>query len=277
MMKRAFLMSFAALFAVSAAQADSQVRPLAEVGAGMETAIGNGGINVLLRVRAGVRWTSDGSDIPGLDQLILAHIDGQLAVNPDDGSGDRIPYMNIRFIPVANPQDIPNPDGSGQRLQIQLLPTTLHRDTRIGRNFGVSVGLVGLEIGVDTLLSREVGFFLNVAVDLLGWKIIEQNGGYGTFQGLHIANAGIELGLVFNIAEAFHVRISAGVQADLNLGEPNRGWALQSDHEAYARLAVEITRFIQLYARLSIRNHWDSGFSDRTVYQFMAGLNIIFM
>ena len=277
MMIRTYLMCFAALFAVSSAQADSQVRPMAEIGGGVETAIGNGGFNVLLRLRAGVRWASDGSDIPGLDQLILAHVDGQLAVNPDDSSGDRIPYMNIRFIPVANPQDIPNPDGSGQKLQIQLLPTQITRDTRIGRNFGVSVGLVGLEIGVDSLITSEVGFFLNVAIDLLGWKVMEQNGGYGTFNGLHIANAAFEIGLLFNIAEAFRVRIGAGVQADLNVGEPARGWIMQSDHEAYARMVIEITRFIEIYARISLRNSWTDGFSDRTVTQFMGGLNIIFM
>ncbi len=275
-MIRAFLMTVAAVLAVSSAQADSQVRGMVEIGGGVEHAINNGGLNVLLRVRGGIRWVSDGADIPGLDQLILMHVDGQVAVNPDDGSGSRIPYMNIRFIPVANPQDIPNPDGSGQRLQIQLLPTTITRDTRIGRDFAVNISLAGIEVGVDTLMSNEVGFFLNFAAELLGWKVVEQNGGYGTFHGLALAAGRVELGFLFNIAESFRVRIGAGIQADLAIGGGQRGFALQSDHQAYARLAVELTRFIEIFARIAVANSWDSTVPDRTVVQFMGGLNIVF-
>ncbi len=268
-------------------------RPMVEVGGGAETATGGSGLNVLLRVNAGLGWRLAGSDLPGVDQLIIAHIDGTMAVNPAD-DGERIPYMNIRFIPVVNPQNIPNPGdagwpqtpdsspglvldtGPGQRLFINLVPAGFQRETRAGRDLAVRVSLVGLELGTTTLLDDDMALFLQISAELLGWKMVEQNGGYGTMHGFRVGGASLEIGMAFKIASQFVVRIGVGGSADVAFGGGSQGATIQSDQEAYARLAFDITRFIQLSARAGIVNFSDTNFDSRSIYQFMTGLSVRF-
>jgi hypothetical protein len=202
--------------------------------------------------------------------------------------------MNIRFIPLSNPQNIPNPSegwpqapdhspglvldtGPGQRLVINLLPSGIHRDARIGRDFGIRVSLAGLELGATTLINDDIAFFLQVAAELLGWKMIRQDQNYGTRQAFRLAGLNAEAGLAFKVASQFIVRIGIGGSADFNMGGGTHGFAIQSDQEAYARLAISLSRFVQIAARIGIVNVADTSFGgSRSVVQIMSTLSILF-
>jgi hypothetical protein len=161
-------------------------------------------------------------------------------------------------------------------MDIQILPSGIHRDTRVGRDFAIRTSLVGVEYGADSAISENVMFFLDMAADLIGYKVIQQNGGYGTFHAMRVGGAGVEVGLAFNIAQSFIVRISVGGSADLNFGGgDHRG--VQSDQSAFARLQMNVTRFIEVFAQIGLINMSDTGADRRTVHQFMTGINVTFL
>ncbi len=272
----------ATLVTSSLALADGMVKPLFEVGAGTETSIDRNAFNVLLRVRTGLVLATDA--MTGPDQFVIAQIDGSMSVNPTD-AGDRIPYMNIRFIPVGIPTDSAGPAGStldaiaspGTTTTFQILPAGIHRDTRIGRDYAVRVSAIGLDVSHVSLVSEDIGFFIQAAAEMIGMKLMEQNGGYGTLLGFRLGGVAAEIGFAFNIAQSFMVRIGIGGRADVSFGSNDAGATIQSDREAYVKLVLSLTQYIQVFSQLGILSTSDSNFDARTLYQFMGGLNINFL
>ena len=108
-------------------------------------------------------------------------------------------------------------------------------------------------------------------------KLMEQNGGYGTLLGFRLGGVAAEIGFAFNIAQSFMVRIGIGGRADVSFGSNDAGATIQSDREAYVKLVLSLTQYIQVFSQLGILSTSDSNFDARTLYQFMGGLNINFL
>ncbi|NDC39858.1 MAG: hypothetical protein EBZ48_17800, partial [Proteobacteria bacterium] len=99
------LVAAMALFVAAASTAQAANSHLFEVGTGMESALTEGGVNVLLRIGYGYSRTPDETDpdpVLGPEQLVWAHISGDMAFDPTATGAAALPMLDIKIIPVHN-------------------------------------------------------------------------------------------------------------------------------------------------------------------------------
>lgn len=277
-----------------AAQAQTmRVRPLAEVGAGMETPLSHGGsFNLLLRVGGGVGIggnhcdTLDVACMPRNAQLVVATIEATAALNPGASGADILQYMNVRFtplsIPISSQTTMERADGiaaAGRDIGVHLdvLPARLQRDIRVNREADVWVGAVGIDARLQTFPEVYFGMFLQAAADVLGYRYTRQSVG-SELHSIHAAHGRLETGMMFLLDQAVVIRLSGGAESSVGAAVAGGGTALV-ELEAFGQLTVSITRIVEIYARLSSTHRWleGAGFSDhRSVEQFTAGLTLRF-
>jgi hypothetical protein len=257
-----------------------RTRHMIEVGSGVESAMTEGGVNVLLRVGYGysrIAESSQPGEILGPEQLIWAHFTGDFAFDPTASGGNALPYADVRFIPVENSLSIIRDNGDAILGSLQLLPIEVKRDIRIDREAAVSVSVVGIQVGTVRYQQDKIALFAQVAADLVGYKAAIRINDMGSFHGFRLIDLGAEGGVAFMINENFTIRIALGGSADLNFGgNVGRGFAVQSDLNAYLALRADIAKFLQIFFKVGYGAACDNGFGCEGVPQIMAGITITF-
>ena len=258
-----------------------RTRPMVEIGAGTESALTQGGMNVLIRVGVGVSQSpedTDAGDMLGPEQLVWAHLRGDFSVDPSATGAAALPYLDMTFIPVHNQLSVIRENGDAVMGDLQLLPTRVTRDIRLDRSIGVRVSVVGIQLGTVRTQSEHTALYAQVAADAIGYKMAAHVSSLGTFHGMHIAGLGAEAGAAFLVNENFTVRLALGGNADLNLGGNTNGFSVQSDMDAYLAVKADIAKFIQIFARAGINAMCESGNGRGCEWspQFMVGATFIF-
>jgi hypothetical protein len=259
-----------------------RTRPMIEIGAGSESAITQGGMNVLIRVGVGVSQSpedTDAGDMLGPEQLVWAHLRGNFSIDPSATGLDALPYLDMSFIPVHNQLSVIRENGDAVMGDLQLLPTQITRDIRLDRSIGVKVSVVGIQLGTVRTQSEHVSLFAQVAADAIGYKMAAHVSSLGTFHGFHLAGLGAEAGAAFLVNENFTVRLALGGNADVNFGgNINGGFAVQSDMDAYLAVKADIAKFIQVFVRAGINAFCNSGHASGCNWspQVMLGATFIF-
>jgi hypothetical protein len=249
--------------------------PMIEIGGGVE-AHASGPINVLLRVSVeGVTVTD-----PGHYALVIAKMRGDLALHSlPTGEGNRIPYLDIEFVPAS----LRLPGGlSGGELRI--LPTHVGTNIHLNQDVNLRVDVAGVEMGYlgPSGINERTLLYAKLAADALGYKMASRLSDAGadnaTFRGFDVGALNGEAGLVFAPGNAsFKVRVAFGANADLNVGgNVGHGFALESDLGAYSEVSLDIKKFMSLFVRNSYRTEINSGFDTQSEYQLLLGAIFIF-
>jgi hypothetical protein len=254
---------------------------LFEVGAGMESALSEGGVNVLLRIGYGYSSSPDETDpdpVLGPEQLVWAHISGDMAFDPTATGAAALPMLDIRVIPVHNSVSVIMENGNAIFADLQLLPMAVGRDIRIDQNVSVKVSVVGLQVGYVSYQTEQIALYAQVAADALGYKMVDMLSSAGTFHGARILGTALEGGAQFTINENFSIRIALGGTVDLNLGSIPAGFAVQSDIDAYLAVRADIARFIQIFFKTGIISNCVSsgGYGCDYAPQLMLGATFLF-
>jgi hypothetical protein len=258
-----------------------RTRPMVEIVAGTESALTQGGMNVLIRVGVGVSQSpedTDAGDMLGPEQLVWAHLRGDFSIDPSASGANALPYLDMSFIPVHNQLSVIRENGDAVMGDLQLLPTRVTRDIRLDRSVGVKVSVVGIQLGTVRAQSEHVSLYAQLAADAIGYKMAAHVSSLGTFHGFHLAGLGAEAGAAFLVNENFTVRVALGGNADVNFGgNVGSGFAVQSDMDAYLAVKADIAKFIQVFVRAGLNAMCDSGESGcQWSPQFMAGATFIF-
>jgi hypothetical protein len=254
---------------------------LFEVGSGMESAVSEGGVNVLLKIGYGYSRTPDETDpdpVLGPEQLVWAHISGDMAFDPSATGAAALPMLDIRIIPVHNSLSVILESGNAIYADLQLLPMTVGRDIRIDQNASVKVSVVGLQVGFVNYRTEQVALYAQVAADAIGYKMVDMLSDAGTFHGGRVLGTALEGGAHFTISENFTIRIALGGSVDLNLGSVPTGFAVQSDLDAYLAVRADIARFIQIFLKGGINANCLSAnsYGCDAAPQLMLGATFLF-
>jgi hypothetical protein len=263
-----------------APQAKAVDSHLFEIGTGMESALSEGGVNVLLRFGYGYSRMQDETDpdpIMGPEQLVWAHISGDLAIDPTATGAAALPMIDIRIIPVHNSLSIIRDNGDAVFADLQVLPMNVGRDIRLDQNVSFKVSVVGLQVGLVQYKTDQIALFAQVAADALGYKLVDMVSDAGMYHGGRVLGTALEGGAQFTITENFSIRIALGGSADLNLGTLNSAFAVQSDLDAYLAVRADIARFIQIFLKGGINASCASaGYGCDYAPQLMLGATFLF-
>jgi hypothetical protein len=251
-----------------------------EVGAGMESALSEGGVNILLRFGYAYSHMQDETDpdpVMGPEQLVWAHISGDLAIDASATGSAALPMLDIKIIPVHNSLSIIRDNGDAIFADLQLLPMAVGRDIRLDQNVTFKVSVVGIQAGLVRYQTDRIALYAQVAADALGYKMVDQLSSTGTFHGGRILGTALEGGVQFTITENFSIRIALGGSADLNLGGIESSFAVQSDMDAYLAVRADIARFIQIFLKGGINaNCLSAGYGCDYAPQLMLGATFLF-
>jgi hypothetical protein len=259
---------------LSRADTDS-FRPMIEVGGGAH--VGEiSKTSVLLRLGFGVRKNIDDplpGDITTPEQLIIAHIDGTIAVSPDGINGTKVPYMDIRFTPIRDRVSVINDNGNELTGELQFLPIAIGRNINVDQFLTINVSVIAVQFADVRPQNDYVALFAQVAADALGYKMLSHVSDLSTFHGIHLLTLGGEAGVAFTINDSFAVRASIGGSADINWW----GKYFQSDMKAYAAIRASIYRFMQIFLQGGVIGNWDSRHSFfQGGLEGMVGLTLLF-
>ncbi|MBC7690812.1 MAG: hypothetical protein H7222_03520 [Methylotenera sp.] len=257
-------------------------RPVIEIGGGGQT-LGSG-LNILLKVGFSVRKYTNSpseklSERDYQEQLVIAHFSGDFGISTQ-GDGNRIPYLDIEFIPVDNHLEFVNTPGQLVVMgNLRFLPTELNRNLQIDEQLGVRVSAIGLQLDAIKYSDRNSGIIAQLAVDALGYKMVSYANGLGKFAGFHIAQAALEAGYATYINDSFYVRVALGGSADLNTGKNSGGEsARQSDQDVYLSIKANIHEMIEIFLKAGFVHTTNSGLDlpNRTTPLLQGGATFIF-
>lgn len=247
----------------SVASCQRKLRPMIEVGGGVQSANDLGDVRLLLRVGVGAvrnrkRSTAEQTFFP--NELVWVHIKGDVAVM-ETPEGYEIPYLDLGFSLVEDRSSlVSRREESALLTTAALFPAEIKRNFAIGQDWVVQVSLVGVEFEYNRKQFDSIAAFAAVAIDALGYKSVSRMREVPGFDGAHVLGFGMEAGIRFLAASESHLRIALGGHADLNLGKNETGgFSVQSDLEAYLAARVDLSRFFQLYFKVGYSAEWESG------------------
>ena len=238
--------------------------PMIEVGAGAESPLSKaGGVNILLRVGFGFYQLADPNAPPGIlgqEQLVWAHIDGDIAISPL-ADGTRVPYIDIKFIPVENSTEFLSQTRTQTIMgNLELFPMKFERNIHLNQQFGYQVSAIGLDFDLLSMQTKQVGFFAQLAVDALGYKMASYVSDLGTFKGFHLGGIALEAGEALITKAGFIIRVALGGSADINFGgDAGVGFAVQSDMQAYVAIKAQVSKMITAFLRAGLLGSYNSG------------------
>ncbi|MCC7442395.1 MAG: hypothetical protein IT285_12230 [Bdellovibrionales bacterium] len=242
----------------AAANALYAPRPMIEVGAGgMADPSGWGFLlRTRLRVVDPIAPADPEDPVKWSEQWIWAEFTGEGGIVPTADASE-LPYLSLRFVPIAREITFENTiDGVFAGGAIELLPTELSRQVSLGQAANLEVALVGARFGTESGRDELVRFFLDLSVDALGYKFVDQLS--SSFHGAHLIDFGVSGGIGFQVTEEFGIRLALGGAADLAAGTGG----LQSDLLAYFQLSARLAQVAEVFARVAYQAAWN-GVEDR--------------
>jgi hypothetical protein len=259
-------------------------RPVVQIGHGIQTPFKEGGLNILMKVGFALHHYTDKPagrllEREYQEQLIVAHLSGDFAISTlSDGS--IVPFIDIQFIPIDNHLEFINTPGEMIIMgNLRFLPTEIKRNLQIDQQLGVKVAAVGIQLDAIKFQDRDAGVFAQLAVDALGYKMVDYVSAFGTFKGFHIAQAALEVGYARYIKDDFLVRVMLGGSADINVGKNSlNGGATQSDQQAYIAVKANIKEMIELYVKVGYMGNTNSRIEGkrRSTPMLLGGASFIF-
>lgn len=282
-----FGLLFTSIALLASAPALADVHPDFELGSGADFDLNSSNIqefNLLLKVGFSLRDDDEvslGKSLPPA-QFVWAHVRAELSINRQysgPGADDpRLPYLNIWFSPVEL-KDVKLYENGGQISgTLQALPTQIAREMRLDQSFRLAVSAIGFQFDTLNPLNKMAAFCAQVAVDALGYKMIDHASDVRTFQGVHVAGLSAEAGSVFAIDKDFSVRVVLGGSADLNFeGAFKSTSSVQSDLQAYLAVKANFTNFVTVFLKGIFNEAIEtSPVSHQKSGQIMFGATFIF-
>lgn len=202
------------------------------------------------------------------EYLLWASLDGHLALSRDP-AGVSVPYADLRFTPVQRRFEMNNADtGEALAVGVALLPARLSRFLALDRSFGVEATLAGVRGRLGRRLGerQQVGLFMSLAVDALGYKAALHPSDGHAFQGVHVGTVAAETGAELLLGRQLRLGLVLGASAGLGLGwdSGGMGFSAASDLGAYTEAQVDVTRFSRLFVRGQLDAFREPG-RDRTL------------
>lgn len=270
----------AALIALSPGSARAEElrfgAPMIEIGSGGERSVSRTQVDILARISlSGV----NGKPLKSL-ATVYGRVSGEVAI-PVSGDG-RNPggpaYADIQIVPMIAGRT----DEEGEHLALRALPVRVTRYLPVDEQLSIRVDLVGIQAGIQAPF--KVGYdpkliaFLNLTMDMLGYKSVQRLRAGADFQGLNLSSMQIEGGIQFKANEVLRARVLLGAEQDTSLGFREE-WkpAIYSRFKAYARLCADIQNLAEsfrltVFAQAAWHATVETGVPFQNELQLMGGL-----